>query len=586
MKIKYFIILSFLIISLTFLINDLSAQENIQYPVEELGNCKNETECHVYCDKLANINACLDFAKKNNLMSGEEISQARKFMAASDDAPGGCKNKNECDAYCNEIDHIDECIAFAEKNGLIPEEELREAKQVQSAIRRGVKPPPCGNKKQCDVYCEEADHMEECIAFAAEAGFIQGKELEDAQKMLQALKRGIKPPPCRGKDVCDEYCSSPENMEVCINFAMEAGFMSEEEKADAQKMLQAIKKGVKPPPCKGRDECDVYCGEEEHLEECMNFAVVAGFMSEEDAKMARKTGGKGPGDCKGKEECEAFCNNPENQEICFNFAKEKGLMSPEELQKMEEGKQQFRQTLEQMPQEALDCLKTEVGPEIVEKMKSGTVMPSRDIGNKMQGCFEKMGPPQGSSNSQDQEGFQPPERQGEFPPGGQTGPGGCATPEECQTYCQNNPEACQGFGPQSGPQQGQPCEGDNCQYGPMPGQENDFKPPEGEFKLPEQNQQLPAEIQQQYQEQYQQQLQQQMQLQQEQMQLQQEQMQLQQQLYQQQYQQPQEFQQPPEQTAPPVENAPPPPPPSAFFKADSFLGALLYPLAKALYNVR
>ena len=31
--------------------------------------------------------------------------------------------------------------------------------------------------------------MEECVTFGIEAGFIQGKELEDVQKMLTAIKR-------------------------------------------------------------------------------------------------------------------------------------------------------------------------------------------------------------------------------------------------------------------------------------------------------------------------------------------------------------------------------------------------------------
>src|SRR3989344_8891035 len=436
MKTKYLIIIVILMFS-----SAMAAVENINYPVEELGGCKSESDCKAYCDKPGNLKVCLDFAKENNLMSDKELAQAEKFLAAGGESPGGCVGKDVCEEYCNDISHIDECISFAEENDLMPPEELEEAKKVQSAMRRGVNPPACGNKKACDVYCEAPEHMEECIAFGIEAGFIHGKEAEDAQKMLEAVKRGVKPPPCRGREECDEYCSSPDNMEVCMNFAMEAGFMSEQEKADSQKMLEALRKGVKPPLCRGKDECDVYCGQEEHLEECMNFAVAAGFMSEEDAKMARKTGGKGPGDCKGKEECEAFCSNPDNQQTCFNFAKEHGLIPEEELQRMEEGKQQLQQSLQQAPQEVIDCLQEKVGADMVEKMKNG-VMPPRDIGDKMQECFQKMGPPPGQEN----QNFQP--GPGEINPGEQimpqqSGPGGCKTPEECQSFCQNNPEQCQ-----------------------------------------------------------------------------------------------------------------------------------------------
>lgn len=486
MKIKYSIvpIAFFLISALFFLINIIFAQspENIQYPVKELGNCQSQESCRAYCDKSENTSKCLYFAKANNLMTEEEINTAEKFVAAGFKGPGECKNKNACEAYCNDISHINECISFAEENNILPPKELEEAKKVQSAIARGVKPPPCSNKKACDTYCEAPEHMEECIVFGESAGFIQGRELDDAKKMLVAIKKGVKPPPCRGKEACDQYCGNPDNMETCMTFAMEAGFMSEQEKADSQKMLSAIKKGVKPPNCKGREECDVYCSEEEHFEECMNFAEAAGFMSAEDAKMARKTGGKGPGGCKGKGECEAFCNNSNNQETCFNFAKENKMIPEEDLKQMEAGKEQFKQSLQQMPQKVSECLEGKIGSDMLEKMKNG-VMPPRDIGEKMRECFEKMGPPPAGR----------PGEGGNIPPAGQAGPGGCKGPEECKAYCESNPEDCKNFQPASpspaetlqnrppcntpeeckemqnrriNQQNPMPCQGENCQYGP------------------------------------------------------------------------------------------------------------------------
>ena len=505
MKTRIFVIFAiiFLATGLSVSVNKALSQEsnglaNIQYPIEKLGNCKNESDCKIYCDEPKNTEACFTFAEKNNLMSREEIGVAKKFLSGNIKGPGGCKTKDACEEYCNDTSRIDECISFAEENNLIPPEELAEAKKVQSAIARGAKPPPCGNKKSCDVYCDDSEHMEECITFGIEAGFIQGKELEDVKKMLAAVKRGVKPPPCKGKEACDEYCSSPDNMEVCMNFAMEAGFMSEQEKADSQKMLQAIKKGVKPPNCRGKEECDVYCSTEEHFEECANFAEAAGFMSSEDAAMARKTKGKGPGGCKGKEECDAFCNNPDNQETCFNFAKDNGMIPEEDLKRMEKGKQQMKQSFEQMPAEVEECLNSAVGADMVEKMKNG-VMPSREISDKMGGCFQKMGPPR-EPGEPGQGGMIPPAGQigpggckteeecqkfqsgpGATNPGGQimpqqAGPGGCKGPEECKVYCESNPQDCQNFQQGSGPDfqqgssSGQQCQGENCQYAPPQGQ--------------------------------------------------------------------------------------------------------------------
>ena len=359
------------------------AQENIQYPVKELGNCKDKAECKTYCDNSENIVVCLDFAKKNNLMPEDEIKKAEKFIELGNKGPGGCNTKNTCDTYCDDVSNMKECIMFAKENGLISGKELREAEKALAAIEKGATPPPCKGKKECDVYCEEPAHMEECINFAVQAGFMEGKELEDAQKMLAAVKKGVKPPACRGKE-----------------------------------------------------ECDVYCQQEEHFEECLNFSEAAGFMSADEAAMARKTGGKGPGGCRGKEECDAFCNNPANQETCFNFGKENGLISQEDLQKMEEGKQQMQQSLAQAPQEVINCLQNALGTETVEKIKSGNFMPSQATGDATRQCFEKMMPQMPAGAGQGG---------GMTPGAGFAGPGGCKTPDECKIYCESHTDECGNF---------------------------------------------------------------------------------------------------------------------------------------------
>ncbi|HEY4494914.1 MAG TPA: hypothetical protein VJC01_00475 [Candidatus Paceibacterota bacterium] len=378
---------------------------NIQFPVKELGGCESENDCKSYCNKPQNIEACVDFAEKHNLIPQEELEMAKKFIAAGKKGPDGCDSKESCENYCNDANNIEKCIAFGEENGLIPPDELEEAKKVRDALRKGAQlPGGCKNKKNCDAYCGASEHMEECIAFAEAAGFIPPEELGNARKALEAMKKGVKPPPCRGKAECDTYCAKPGNFEACIVFAEAAGFVSSEESA-----------------------------------------------------MARKTGGKGPGDCRGKEECESFCQNPDNQETCFNFGKEHGLIPEEDLREMEEGKQKMKEGLLNAPPEVLECLTNAFGNEFIEKLKTGTAIPSRDMGDKMRGCFEKMSPPDGSPGEETPpEGgkmMRPPEEA--MPPEGfgpwegfQQLPEGFKPPEDYQ----RPPEGFQppqGFGPGS-----------------------------------------------------------------------------------------------------------------------------------------
>ena len=434
-----------ILIGTTLVTGNVSAQTtaastavSIQYPVAELGNCTDKTTCRTYCDDAAHTNICLAFAEKHNLMSSEELKTAKRFTKIGE-GPGGCTTKDSCKNYCDDVSHINECIAFAEQNGIMSANELAEAKKVQAAIAKGVKPPACGGKDKCDAYCSEASHMEECVAFGKAAGLMSDQEIQDSEKVLTAIRKGVKPPACNGKEECNTYCRDAAHMEECMTFAQAAGFMSPEEAQSSQQMLQAIKKGAKPPACNGKEECEKYCNEESHIEECIAFSEAAGMMNSEEAAIARKTGGKGPGGCTNKEECQAFCNNPTNQEICFSFGKDHGMIPAEDLKRMEEGKQQLTQALNQAPPEAITCISNAVGSDTLEKLKSGTIMPSQDLGNKMGECFR-----QTMSRNQGKPG-----EGGFMPPAGQAGPGGC---KECRSFCESNPEACANFRPGGAPQ--------------------------------------------------------------------------------------------------------------------------------------
>ncbi len=392
-----FVILAIFIIfaaSISYSIIVSAQAPEIAYPVKELGNCGNEGECKIFCDKSENMVPCVNFAERNGLMSKDEAKKVKAFFQASMKGPGGCNNKEECEVYCDDSDNIETCLDFAKKNNLMSDDELEEAEKVAKALKEGAQlPGGCKNKKACEAYCDNPDNIEECIAFAEKAGFIPQDELRDAKKAMQAIKSGIKPPGnCRGKKQCENYCNNPDNMEECLAFAEAAGFIPPEEAEMARKMMPLMQAGKMPGGCRGKEKCEAYCLDESHGEECANFALEAGLMKQEEFEMFKKTGGKGPGDCRGKEQCETFCNNPENQEACFNFAKEHGLIPEEEIKNMKEGMNQVRKGFEMAPPEVSECLKSNIGEDILEKVKSGEMMPSQQIGEGMRKCFEQMRP--------------------------------------------------------------------------------------------------------------------------------------------------------------------------------------------------
>lgn len=414
--------------------------EDIRYPVPELGGCQNEAECKSYCDNAQNAKACLTFAKKYNLISEKEAEEVTDKFLNVKNGPGGCNSGASCETYCNNVDHLDECISFAEETGYYSGDELAEARKFQSLIKSGKQfPGGCKDRNTCELYCSQADHMDECIAFAEESGF-----------------------------------------------------MSQEELAEAKKFLPLMKSGETPGGCRSKEQCENYCSDESRLEECIAFADKAGLLSAEEKEMIKKTGGKGPGNCRSKAQCEAYCEA--NQEECFNWATENGLMSEADLEKMREGMGRFREELDKMPPEVVQCLKNNLGEESFNKIVNGQPIFDRGMEGKMKSCFSQLTsqlsgqlntlPPEASQCIKDtigEEGLQK-LQSGEFDQdvdfsslegcfqqlqasfghghggpggpagssGGFSGPGGCSSIDECTAYCQTHPQECQQFAPPGG----------------------------------------------------------------------------------------------------------------------------------------
>jgi len=126
-------------------------------------------------------------------MSPEEAAEAKKMMAAGP-PPGGCKGKEECEAYCQDPAHAEECMAFAERAGLISPEEAERARKGMEIIQRGG-PGGCKSEKECRLYCQDPAHMEECLNFAVEQGFMSPEEAQKIREMMQIAPPGTQPAP-------------------------------------------------------------------------------------------------------------------------------------------------------------------------------------------------------------------------------------------------------------------------------------------------------------------------------------------------------------------------------------------------------
>lgn len=354
---------------------------DIQFPITDLGNCASMQECKVYCDDKNNAQVCASWAESRGFKKPAPPSQQKAGQApirkqaisvlAQTLGPGGCKTGEECNAYCSQAEHAQECFTFAKEHNLISQEETI---RIESKIQPKEGPGGCKSFEECDAFCRNPDNTKTCIEFSVQEGKITQEDAEFLIQRAQERKgpsqgqppRGPRPPEprkpegpkideikakllleetggpggCNSMEVCEQFCSTSGNEETCMNFAVEHGLMPQEEVEKFKKVMSA----TGPGGCRGR-ACEQYCENPEHGEECLSFAVENGFINKDEAEEAKKfmeiAKAGGPGGCRGQRECDAFCSKPENREECFNFAKNNNLIPPEEIQKIEKEKEIF-----------------------------------------------------------------------------------------------------------------------------------------------------------------------------------------------------------------------------------------------------
>lgn len=351
LKINRFLALSIvsalLIVGSSLLIAQATSEDDIVYPVEELDGCVNEDACFRFCNNPDNFSSCFAFAKKHNLIRGpiaDEEDIDRFAEVIKDGGPGGCRTHKRCEDYCNDVSRIDACHAFVLRTGVLSQEKLGEITKIKTAIDQGAQlPGGCRNKKDCETYCNNPNHTEECFSFAERAGFIPKEEIEQARKFMEvARRRGGTPGNCKFEE-CKEYCENPNHAEICLNYAEEAGMIKPGEVEMARKFLQIMKER-----------------------------------------------GGGPGGCKGQG-CKDYCEAEEHQDECFEFFAAHDLIPEEARTQMREGLARMGEALDKAPEAVRACFNEKLGPDILAKIGSGDFdkpAEMRRIGETMRACFE------------------------------------------------------------------------------------------------------------------------------------------------------------------------------------------------------
>ncbi len=331
---KYVAIISALAAMLFSIGLAASAQSNvfaIEFPIAELGGCGSMQECKAYCDDLAHGEACFAFAEAHGLVKEKDVKKKeeqkkfeenRKAVLEKQGGPGGCTSEETCKAFCSDPVNGEECLAFVKENGLRSSEELdnieskiQQGRRKEEAVRAGNGPGGCNSAEACRSFCSVPANRKTCFEFAKEHNLIPPEELARIEKEGTLPQTG--PGGCTSREECDAFCRTPDNMQVCLDFAVEKGHITAEQatkfkETKTGQMMNRTRGQVHGPQVRGPE----------------------GKIDEEKARQLLETTG-GPGGCTSFEECGAFCSAPENGEACFAFAKEHGLMDTADVERIE-----------------------------------------------------------------------------------------------------------------------------------------------------------------------------------------------------------------------------------------------------------
>lgn len=217
------------------------------------GGCKSETECDSYCRNPQNARECMAFVVEEGKITQEEAD----FMVEQMSKPGGPGGK---------------------PTGKGPAEPKIKEDKVLEALKTETGPGGCKDMKECAAYCMGGEHMNECIDFASKHGIMEPEEMEKAKKLSQIGGPGG----CKNAQECDAFCGKPGNGEICFQFAKDNGLMSAEEIQMMDKQMSVIKKldrQAGPGGCRSKKECSAYCSDPTKIEECINFAGKTGMMN-------------------------------------------------------------------------------------------------------------------------------------------------------------------------------------------------------------------------------------------------------------------------------------------------------------------
>lgn len=194
-----------------------SAFALVKYPILELGNCRNVSECRAYCENPTNHQACMDFAREKGLQEeAQGYSQKQHELLDKASSSLGCSSFETCHAYCEQ--NHERCQEFAKSHGMQPPQEggVDPAKKTQ-LLEKARGELGCSSIESCRTFCEQ--NMQACMEFSKRHGFAgagQQQPPEGYGSSYSPSGTSLSPEGCKTEEECRAYCQA--NPDKCPGF--------------------------------------------------------------------------------------------------------------------------------------------------------------------------------------------------------------------------------------------------------------------------------------------------------------------------------------------------------------------------------
>ncbi|HEV8601743.1 MAG TPA: hypothetical protein VGQ87_04085 [Patescibacteria group bacterium] len=234
------------------LISKNQAEQNRKFAQVPKGpaGCEGRDACEKYCQEGTHLDECIKFAKEHQLVPDDQLKKMQNFQQslAAGDTPGNCHDQHTCATFCQERSHNEECLKWAKKHELVAGEDADKIEKFQQFVTKGETPGGCADKDACYQFCSDKTHFDECQKFGEKMGFVKPPAPADLQK-----KPDMKGPGgCDSRDACEKFCNDPANTQTCIDFASQRGFIKPEQARDIQDTQKQGATIEKLPPEKQR----------------------------------------------------------------------------------------------------------------------------------------------------------------------------------------------------------------------------------------------------------------------------------------------------------------------------------------------